>query len=120
MNGMTESVSVLLMISGSALRARIRTTDMTTAERALTIVRNDAATALDPLYATSAIQQVGEKVEAELEFDSVAAVSRRGLRRIASLNAKSLRRLGYTLQRETVAAGGQLVSVYSRCHRGRA
>jgi hypothetical protein len=112
------TISVLLSSSGSALRARVRAADAGMVERTLAAVRDDAASTLDPLVANSAIRPANNGVEGEIE--AADPVSRRGLRRLAKQTEHSMRRLGYLLERQVVANGGQVVSVYARCRRARA
>ncbi|WP_158044860.1 hypothetical protein [Skermanella pratensis] len=110
-------MSVLITGGGSALRARVRAGDTGVVARALAIVRDDAAATLEAISAVSGIKRVGPCAEGEIELELAEPVSRRGLRRVALLNERSMRRLGYVLEREVVADGGQVVSVYARQRR---
>lgn len=114
------TVSVLLGVAGSALRARVRAVDAAAVERALTAVQDQATATVDLICATSTIRPVGEHAEGNLEIETTGSVSRRALRRISILTGRGMARLGYRLDREVVVGSGQVVSVYTRNRRVRA
>jgi hypothetical protein len=110
----------MLSAAGSALRARVRASDAAVVERALATVRDDVATEFDPVVAISRIRSGDGGTEGEIEVETSEPVSRRGLRRITARTEGNMRRLGYTLDRQVVADGGQVVSVYIRHRRTQA
>lgn len=112
--GVTGTVSVLLSSTGSALRAKVAAAEVVEVERVLAVVRDNAGTALDPLRAVSAARPAGQGAEGEINVETSAPVGRRGLKRLAVQTGRGMRRLGYRLDRELVADGGQVISVYTR------
>ena len=80
MSVMTEgTVSVMLSAAGSALRARVRAGDAAVVERALAVVRDDAAAIIESVCATSTIRPAGQGVEGSFVLEAADPVSRRGL-----------------------------------------
>jgi hypothetical protein len=114
------TVSMVLASSGSELHARVRAGNAAVVDLALAAVRDEVAATLDPVAANSRIRSANDGAEGEIEVEMSEPVSRRGLKRVAAGAERSMRRLGYVLNREVVAAGGQVVTVYARHRRARA